>query len=292
MLRLLVHKGRALLRRSWRRMCLVREGPRLEQKDILAALRRLPFAPPGILMVHSSLSSCGFITGGAATVIQALREWNAGGTLAMPAHSYCYPDLDGKVPVFDPRHTPSRVGTITDAFWRQPGVVRSLHPSHSLACEGPRSADFTEGHEGCKTPCGPGTPYEKLVRADAAVLMFGVTLNAFTFLHTAEDAAGVPYLYFPDPVILRIKVSSGDAEDFPMLRQDMSVPRRFADVAGWLEERGLLYRTPLGRGELLFIPECLAVHNTLTACLREDPWFLVQPSARPDKSSPSPAALP
>lgn len=292
MLRFLFDKGRAHLRRSWRRMHLVREGPRLEQKDILAALRGFPFAPPGILMVHSSLSSCGFMTGGAATAIQALREWNVGGTLAMPTHSYCYPDLEGKVPVFDPRYTPSRVGAITDAFWRQPGVSRSLHPSHSLACEGPRSADFTEGHEGCNTPCGPGTPYEKLVQANAAVLMFGVTLNAFTFLHTAEDAAGVPYLYFPEPAILRIKTPSGDAQDFPMLRQDMSVPRRFADVAGWLEERGLLYRAPLGRGELLFMPKSLTVHNILTTCLRKDPWFLVQPSARPDKFSPPPAARP
>jgi aminoglycoside 3-N-acetyltransferase len=237
-------------------------------------------------MVHSSLSACGFIRGGAPTVIRALRAWNPEGTLAMPAHSYCYPDAEGHTPVFDPVKSRSRVGTITDAFWRQPGVFRSLHPSHSLACEGPAAAHLVEGHELCETPCGAGTPYDKLVRDDAAVLMFGVTLDALTLLHTAEDAASVPYLYEAARPVLKMKAADGSMIDFPMKRQNMKITRRFSQMDTWLETRGLLLRQRLGRGELLLMPHASLVHASLVSAMRADPWLLVADTARPSASHP------
>src|SRR5262249_43045932 len=149
----------------------------------------------GLVMVHSSLSACGYVQGGALTVIEALRTWCRGSTIVMPTHTYCYPGTDGAVSTFDPKSTPSVVGVITDAFWRQPKVVRSVHPTHSLAAEGPLAGKLVAGHELCDTPCGLGTPYHRLVEWDAGVLMFGVTFDCYTLFHTAEDAGAVPYLY-------------------------------------------------------------------------------------------------
>lgn len=249
-------------------------SPALGAEEISAVLSSLSLDAPRTLMVHSSLSACGHFRRGCLEVIDALRDWNAGGTLAMPAHSYCYPDAEGRAPVFDPRRSLSRVGAITDCFWRQPGVLRSLHPTHSLACEGPHAAHLVAGHERCQTPCGAGTPYEKMIKEDAAVLMWGVTLDAFTFLHTAEEAAMVPYLYEPGLVPLKMLSPDGAVIDFPMRRQDMKVSRRFAALDVWLEERGLLQRRRLGRGELLFMPHSLQVHEAVVSELRRDPWFL------------------
>lgn len=232
-------------------------------------------------MMHSSLSACGFVAGGAAEVVRLVRAWAGPGTLAMPAHTYCYPDAAGQVEVFDPATTPSRVGAVTEAFRRQPGVRRSLHPSHSLAAIGPQAAALVAGHERCDTPCGSGTPYRRLVDEDAGVLMFGVSLNTYTLFHTAEDAAGVGYLYEPAPCILKVRESSGCVRDFPMRRQDMRVARRFAAMDGWLEARGLLHRSRCGRGEILWLPHAAVVHEAVTNALRADPRLLVEAAGQP-----------
>jgi aminoglycoside 3-N-acetyltransferase len=233
-------------------------------------------------MVHSSLSSLGYVVGGAATIISVLKDWNPGGTLAMPAHSYCYPNDDGSTPVFDPRSTSSRVGAITDTFWRQSGVRRSIHPTHSLACLGPQADHLISDHALCDTPCGKGTPYERLAHEDAAVLMFGASLDSYTLFHTAEDAAQVPYLYQKKPVKLRfLNSTDGNPQVLNMKRQDMGVARRFRDMAPWLEERGLLFKARCGKGDFLFIPHAAAAHEQLVQALRSDPWMLVEASARP-----------
>lgn len=272
---------RARTARTLRRFKIKWTTSWLTEAAIAATLRQLPFEAPRILMVHSSLSSCGYIKGGPSTVIKALQEWNAYGTLVFPTHSYNYPDTKGDGFEFDPGRTRSVVGEITNAFLKRPGVKRSNHPTHSLACEGSESDALVLGHEYCNTPCGPGTPYERLIEMDAAVVMFGTTLDAYTLFHTAEDAAGVSYLYEPAPVLLKLRQHDG-LRYMSMYRQDMSVRRRFGDVATWLEARGLLLRLPCGRSELLWIPHSKAVHEAVLEVLGRDPWFFVAQDARPN----------
>ena len=226
-----------------------------------------------IVFVHSSLSACGHVVGGAATAMEALRSWCGAGTLALPTHTYCYPDEDGNVPIFDPTTTQSVLGAITNFYWQSAGVLRSLHPSHSLAARGPAAAALIANHEKCYTPCGTGTPYERLLQWDAGVLMFGATLDSYTLFHTAEDAANVSYLYYPKSYVLKVATQSG-VEDVPMRRQDMTVQRRFGAVDVWLEQKGLLQRRALGRGELLYIPSAAAAHRALLDVLKTEPLFL------------------
>ena len=265
---------------------LRRRGTRLGLGEISEALQAFGPCEAAVLMVHSSLSACGQITGGEKTVIDALRSWSKLTTLAMPTHSYCYPD-DGEPPCFDPATSPSVVGTITDCFWRQPGVIRSLHPTHSLACEGPLARELCEGHDRTLSPCGKGTPYEKLLQRKSSVLMFGATLNAYTLFHTAEDAATVPYLYERERCELALRDDNGIKWRFSMMRQDVKVTRRFAEMDTWLEQRGLLVRRKLGLGELLYLPAAGNVHQVIVEELYRDPWFLVAESARPKAAGPS-----
>lgn len=252
----------------------------LSWRQVLEALETFgPFPTQG-LMVHSALSACGYIRGGPAAVIQVLRTWIRERDLVMPTHTYCYPDKDSRAPRFDHAVTPSRVGAITDAFWRQPHVVRSLHPTHSLACLGAGAKKLCAGHELCDTPCGVGTPYEKLVTQEFSVLMFGVTLNTYTLFHTAEDAAQVPYLYENRPYRLQVVDRAGQIQRVTMRRHDMSIIRCFAEMDSWLEQRGLLVRRSLGLGQLLFIPYAGAAHQQLVEALQIDPLLLVARAAR------------
>jgi aminoglycoside 3-N-acetyltransferase len=248
---------------------------------LLAALTQLQPPPRDVVLVHSSLSALGEIEGGAEGVVRVLSQWCGGATLAMPTHTYCYPDENGAIQTFDPSLTPSVVGTITNVFWRSPGVVRSLHPTHSLACIGPAAGRLIEGHERCLTPCGKGTPYERLVQWDAGILMFGVTMDAYTLFHTAEDAAGVPYLYEKNTYSLSVKQPDFGERKIVMKRQDMKVRRRFHEIDRWLEARGLLSRTRVGLGELLWISHSADAHSAMVEALIADPLFLTERSATP-----------
>jgi aminoglycoside 3-N-acetyltransferase len=278
--------GRRISEGVIRRLKRVRRSfVRLDERRIREALDTCGTFRAELLLVHSSLSACGAIQGGPAAVVNALRAWITDrATLAMPTHTWSYPDATGVAPVFDFQSTPSIVGTITDYYWRQPGVVRSQHPSHSLAGSGALAEQLCYGHEHCETPCGAGTPYQRIAEGDSSVLMFGATMDSYTLLHTAEDAAGVPYLYYPSRVTLRTRNSDGSVRSLPMWRQDMSVTRRFADTAKWLEEQGLLVRRRLGIGTLLFIPSARALHERVLTELRRDPLFLVSENARPEVS--------
>ena len=140
-------------------------------------------------------------------MIKALRGWALDKTLvAMPTHTWSYPRPNAETPVYDVESTASLVGAITDFFWRQSGVTRSLHPSHSLACLGANSDRFCLDHERRETPCGEQTPYEQMATSNSSVLMFGATMDSYTLFHTAEDAAKVPYLYKPEKLVLKSKM--------------------------------------------------------------------------------------
>jgi len=76
-------------------------------------------------------------------------------------------------PVFDARLTVSRMGLITEVFRRAPGVVRSVHPTHSVAVWGSRADAIVAGHELADTPCGRLTPYAKLLDYDGKILLAG-----------------------------------------------------------------------------------------------------------------------
>ena len=254
---------------------------RLNETKILEALKSFGAFKSDLLFVHSSLSACGSIDEGPQTVVNALRSWITDrAALAMPTHTWSYPDKTGVAPVYDYQSTPSVVGTITNFYWRQQGIVRSLHPSHSLACSGADAQKLLAGHENFATPCGVGTPYHQIAQGNSSLLMFGATMDSYTLFHTAEDEAQVGYLYVPAQVTLRTKEPDGSVRSLQMWRQDMSITRRFEETTDWLAERKLLVRRKLGLGELLFIPNAQALHDTMVKTLRNDPMFLVDEKAR------------
>lgn len=70
----------------------------IKKSDILTALHSLGVHPGQSLIVHTSLSSIGYVIGGAQTVIEALIETvGPDGTIMMPTQSW--KNLDPEVGV-------------------------------------------------------------------------------------------------------------------------------------------------------------------------------------------------
>lgn len=161
------------------------------------------------VIVHSSLSTLGWVCGGAHTVILALEEiirpW---GLLIMPTHSGDLSDPAGWVnppvpenwwetiratmPAYDPELTPSRgVGTVPELFRKQSDVVRSAHPQLSFAVWGEEAVETAAGHE-LDFSLGETSPLAKIYERDGYVLLLGAGYESNTSFHLAEYRAAFP----------------------------------------------------------------------------------------------------
>lgn len=191
----------------------IRERPHVSREDIEQALRSLGVDEGDRIMVHSSLSSFGYVeptqtpedgavieamlpgahgeakerlehkVRGANTVIFALLQCVGGeGVVMMPSFNH------GAVGVYDPLTTASSNGIITDVFWRRPGVRRSLHPTHPYAAAGADAEALLEGNAEAAT-YGRDNPLGKLVFGGGYMVLLGVGLGSCTAMHVGESVA-------------------------------------------------------------------------------------------------------
>lgn len=159
------------------------------------------------LLVHSSLSSLGWVVGGAVVVIQALLDViGDDGTLIMPAQTSSYSDPAGWknppvpedwfqsirdcMPAFEPDITPTfGMGIIPEVFRKFPRVLRSSHPLLSFVAKGANAEYVTSGHS-LNYGLGNDSPLGKIYELDGKVLMLGTDYNTCTSLHLGEVRAG------------------------------------------------------------------------------------------------------
>jgi aminoglycoside 3-N-acetyltransferase len=162
-----------------------------------------------VLIVHSSLSSIGWVCGGPVAVIQALMDAvTQEGTLVMPAHSGNYSDpskwqnppvpkewineIKKTMPAFEEDITPtSGIGVIPETFRNFPHVIRSSHPAMSFCAWGKYAQEITENHS-IDYSLGKNSPLERVYNLDGYVLLLGVGYGNNTSFHLSEYRATNP----------------------------------------------------------------------------------------------------
>jgi aminoglycoside 3-N-acetyltransferase len=178
-------------------------GETVSRGDLVRDLRAVGVHLGQFVFVHSSLSSLGWVEGGADTVIDAFLEvLGPEGTLAMPTLVQRPTSVEERFRLWDPAHTPSDVGRITETLRLRPGARRSNHPTHSVAALGARGEALTEGHElAAPRPSpwgdrafGGGSPWERLAQWHALYVLLGVEFDVCTLFHYVQALLGSDHL--------------------------------------------------------------------------------------------------
>jgi aminoglycoside 3-N-acetyltransferase len=223
-----------------------------------------------ILMVHSSYDRLlPMYTGSPQDLVKELIAFcGKDRTLAMPAFM-----LGGRLynkqeyfstRAFDVNRTPSEMGLLTEVFRRTSGVMRSLHPTHSICAIGPLAQELTATHHLAPTRTGSRTPFETMSRKQTAIVGLGVEYyRCLAHTHTAEDTMGDDFPVKFQRVLLPVALIDWKGKK---VEYNLPIPQTSEQVDNTLL-RSLLSEDELVewrfRGTAMFV----TVAGTITECL-------------------------
>ncbi|MFN2108441.1 MAG: AAC(3) family N-acetyltransferase, partial [Anaerolineae bacterium] len=217
----------------------------ITQEDIEKGLRELGLNRGDAVEVHSSLSSFGWVEGGASAVIEALMSVvGEEGALVMSAYPVSPPiplteeekarGITWKVRLLDPDSAErTGLGIVADTFRQRSDVVCGT--SFHRGCAWGRNA-----HLHCQN-------YKHLLEIDGWALLLGVDIGRCSSMHLAESAP------IPEEIRERFRAPADILQDYPQDRWAVG----YGSTPGnpWLKvweealRRGLVRTRTIGQSE-------------------------------------------
>jgi aminoglycoside 3-N-acetyltransferase len=184
------------------------------RQDIVRDIMGIGIKPMDTLLVHSSMKAIGEVDGGADTVLDAFMEYMKDGLLIFPTHTW--DRMSDKYRVFHVATEPSCVGLLTNLFLKREGVIRSWHPTHSVAAYGKDAKDYVSGEEFSDTPCSRTGCWGKLYDRRAKILFLGCSPKKNTYLHGVEERNQIENRLTEYYNLYQIMTPEGELIDRPM----------------------------------------------------------------------------
>jgi aminoglycoside 3-N-acetyltransferase len=181
-----LNKHKARQHRAAKETSIAQHGT-FDAEELISELRGVGIQTGSVLFVHCSFNDLYTFAGTPMDILHALRTLlGPSGTLLMPAYTT---NSASKPPrLFDVTQEPTCTGVVNEVFRRSLGVMRSLHPRHSICGEGPLAMELLSGHETCVRADGPDSPFDRLRRRDDAyILTLGLPPGHVSILHWVED---------------------------------------------------------------------------------------------------------
>lgn len=264
------------------------KDPEIDKPAILAALKEVGVETGDTLLVHSSLSACGHIVGGARVIIEALIEAvGPDGNFFVPTfqRSECY--LNGINKRWDHRPSDFRdraseairwVGTLPLEFMRlYPDAPRGVHLSHSWAGWGKKAAEVLSHQVEDEPPFSDNSCPMVVRDMGGKILHFGSPVGHTSFVHCFETHFNLPGL---GPSYYDARLADGTIT-WKFVPKGLPGPREFYSkdedarffreaIAHGLEIR----RAPLGVGELKLL-DCQSFWQIGSELVTADPRIII-----------------
>ena len=230
------------------------------------------------VLIHSSMKSIGDVDGGADTVLDVFCDYLAAtGNIALPAHSWNA--VGDRHNIFDPVKEPSCVGILTEMFRKRKGVLRSLHPTHSIAIMGKDAEEFVKGEHLIDTPCGRSGCWGKLLDMDFKIIFLGCGTKCNTYLHGVEEWFNVPGRITDGCQKLKIVMPDGSIFDRDMRRHfdgsngnQGSISDNYDRIQPYMEARGFAVKGRFGDAECV-VMKARDIYDVTSELLRENVDF-------------------
>ena len=199
---------------DWGYLTAIRRNE-LTGEMLRTALTGLGIAQGDVLLVHSSVSKCGYVNGGAQTIIKAVMDVvGQEGAALFPAFTMPYIYLGETLNrswnyrPYDPSD-PSQIWTgmvprvLLEKF---PNAKLSRHVTHSWAGLGQKAEACLSEHGPLDPPTSSNSPLGKALEMDGKVIYLGTGLEPSTFLHLIETVNHASYL---QSAVCRVKKPDG-----------------------------------------------------------------------------------
>jgi len=246
----------------------------LTQKDIADDLKRLGLERGAAVEVHSSLSSMGFVEGGAPTVINTLMDVvGEEGAIVMSAYLVTpliplteeekRKGITAKVRKLDENtDCKTGMGVIVDTFCKWPGTY--LGKGINRVC--------AWGHNAKLHSQG----YEYLLSINGWVLLIGVDIHRCSCMHTAEDKVEMP-----QEILEHFELPEEIQREYPKTDWyvEYNEPHKPLPEDAWgkvqmeAERRGLIRRGYIGKAKCMLF-KAKPVVDIYEEFLRQDPFEL------------------
>ena len=184
--------------------CIDKNFKPITKEVLIHKFSQLGIKQGDTLLVHVSLSSLGYVVGGAEALFLALRDViGEQGTIVVPSQtveisdpaSWQYPPVPQEwhdvirdaMPAYSKDLSYSKaMGAFSQFIGILPNSIRSNHPMYSFTAIGEKAVEII-GEDTFDFPFGEESPLARLYSIGAKVLMIGTDFETNTSLHLAEN---------------------------------------------------------------------------------------------------------
>ena len=189
---------------SYMQKCIDKNFKPVSKDDLIHKFSQLGIKRGDTLLVHASLSSLGYVVGGAEALYLALREViGEKGTIVVPSQtveisdpaSWQYPRVPDEwhtvirdaMPAYSKKLSYGKaMGAFSQFIGILPNSIRSNHPMYSFTAIGEKAIEII-GQDSFDFPFGDESPLGRLYSIGAKIILIGTDFETNTSIHLAEN---------------------------------------------------------------------------------------------------------
>ena len=251
--------------------CIDKNFKPVTKDDLIHKFSQLGIKRGDTLLVHASLSSLGYVVGGAKALYLALREViGIEGTIVVPSQtveisdpaSWKYPPVPDEwhavirdaMPAYSKELSYSKaMGAFSQCIGILPNSIRSNHPMYSFTAIGEKAIEII-GQDSFDFPFGDESPLGRLYSIGAKILMIGTDFETNTSLHLAENRLN------RDVIHEKSKILTKDGEKWISFKNiELDIYDDYLEIQNRFMEQHLLAHTTINEGtvSLFDMKECV-----------------------------------